>query len=97
MTPVPSTLKALRAEEAASWVSPSEVTSPWQLLAAVIGASASVTPSTPARAPIWGRIAGARERRDHPVGAADVHHRGPGGGELIGAAAGVEARGRSGR
>ena len=58
VTPLPSTLKALRAEAAPSWVSPSEVTSPWQVLAAVIGASASVTPSTPARAPIWGRIAG---------------------------------------
>ena len=37
-----------------------------------------------------GQDRGPRERRYHSVGAADVHHRGPGGGELIGAAAGVE-------
>ena len=90
MTPVPSTLKALRAEAAASWVSPSEVTSPWQVLAAVIGASASVTPFDAGEGADLGQDRRPRERGDHPVGAADVDDLGPGGGELIGAAGGVE-------
>ena len=59
VTPSPSTSKALRADDAPSCVSPSEVTRPWQLLEATIGARTGLTPSTPARAPSLGKFPGA--------------------------------------